>query len=725
MHARTVSISNKEPGNPKTPGTNFWEIGAWMDLARRCTAKHVGEFVIDGWGDTQGSPEYLLKIKRIPLPPAPETKTPETKTPEAKTPEAGTPEAEQAKIEYQKKYALPLEVNECYDALHSLYYELRGRTGRRLHLSFGLLEGEIGGRPYRNFLFHIPLRLKLKNQEIRIEPDTFAYKIFCEQYFAELLDEERKHEVLLAVDRFNARTLEYCMHPDYIKQEYYDKGWEMLSVFPRKTDAFTTGPEFHRNPRELTFSFSPIIQTKVVADQIAISRDASAIIRSLNELQSQGNLGEVPDFFRKLFSLPEATIEIEDLVEPEARFLFPLPYNQEQFEIARRLREQDAVTVKGPPGTGKSHTIANLISHFVSEGKSILVVSHNAKALSVLRDKLPKGIQDLAVSLVNEGKGNEGLKASVSAIIRHISQRYDAGRIESLEEQLSALENKYALLLNDMYQIVRANGERLEIARPVTGIPEDRSAYEWAFFLHEEAPHIPVLLGDAVDFQAPMEDLPEKLQTLTVIANRFQPDDFDLIHYHFLQDHDFPEVQQLRRIEVRLEEISQAIELDEYAKVDPNVADEAFQQEFQRVEALHTSVQQATIPKVIIAHPDFDRAALRKLLKDQEPLREQVSAAEETLLPYDLDLTPLQGADPDVLYRQVNQLILKFGENPQMGWMTRNLLDKPLKPFFACKINYNPAAETPHFRLIETAINHDRCEKQLGSRSRITSRNST
>ncbi|MBK6643736.1 MAG: hypothetical protein IPG39_22135 [Bacteroidetes bacterium] len=32
-----------------------------------------------------------------------------------------------------------------------------------------------------------------------------------------------------------------------------------------------------------------------------------------------------------------------------------------------RLNEQDAVTVKGPPGTGKSHTIANLISHYVAQ----------------------------------------------------------------------------------------------------------------------------------------------------------------------------------------------------------------------------------------------------------------------------------------------------------------------------------------------------------------------
>ncbi|KXK41724.1 MAG: WGR domain-containing protein [Bacteroidetes bacterium OLB11] len=162
----------------------------------------------------------------------------------------------------------------------------------------------------------------------------------------------------------------------------------------------------------------------------------------------------IPDFFKKLFSIdgleltsdPQTngrqSTESQSLNGFNHRSLFPLPYNDEQYEIVKRLNEQDAVTVKGPPGTGKSHTIANLISHFVAQGKSILVVSHNAKALSVLKDKLPKSIQELAVSLVNDGKGNENLKASVNAIIRNLSQQYEETKVAELEMQLTDLEKK-------------------------------------------------------------------------------------------------------------------------------------------------------------------------------------------------------------------------------------------------------------------------------------------
>ena len=62
--------------------------------------------------------------------------------------------------------------------------------------------------------------------------------------------------------------------------------------------------------------------------------------------------------------------------------------NKEQLEIARRIERYNAVLVQGPPGTGKTHTIANLMGHFLAQGKSVLVTSHTQKALGVLKRKV-------------------------------------------------------------------------------------------------------------------------------------------------------------------------------------------------------------------------------------------------------------------------------------------------------------------------------------------------
>ena len=58
--------------------------------------------------------------------------------------------------------------------------------------------------------------------------------------------------------------------------------------------------------------------------------------------------------------------------------LFPLSANSEQAEIVHRLNGRPGILVQGPPGTGKSHTIANLICHFLAHGKRVLVLPFSA-----------------------------------------------------------------------------------------------------------------------------------------------------------------------------------------------------------------------------------------------------------------------------------------------------------------------------------------------------------
>ena len=69
---------------------------------------------------------------------------------------------------------------------------------------------------------------------------------------------------------------------------------------------------------------------------------------------------------------------------PLGDLFFPKPFNDEQVEIVRRLEVNDGVVVQGPPGTGKTHTISNIICHYLALGRRVLVVSHGEAALSVM-----------------------------------------------------------------------------------------------------------------------------------------------------------------------------------------------------------------------------------------------------------------------------------------------------------------------------------------------------
>jgi len=102
---------------------------------------------------------------------------------------------------------------------------------------------------------------------------------------------------------------------------------------------------------------------------------------------------------------------------------FPLPYNQEQETIVEMLERAPGVCVQGPPGTGKTHTIANIICHYLATGRKVLVTSKGEHALSVLQEKIPEDVRPLTVALLSGDKeGMRQFQASIEAIIHNLSQ---------------------------------------------------------------------------------------------------------------------------------------------------------------------------------------------------------------------------------------------------------------------------------------------------------------
>ena len=121
-----------------------------------------------------------------------------------------------------------------------------------------------------------------------------------------------------------------------------------------------------------------------------------------------------------------------------SRTYFPLPSNEEQAKIVRSAAGSAGVVVQGPPGTGKSHTIANLISHYLAEGRRVLVTAQTAQALHVLRDKLPMELQQLCVSMLGESRRNDKeLERSVQTIL---SRRLASSSVEQ-DRQIATLDS--------------------------------------------------------------------------------------------------------------------------------------------------------------------------------------------------------------------------------------------------------------------------------------------
>ena len=155
----------------------------------------------------------------------------------------------------------------------------------------------------------------------------------------------------------------------------------------------------------------------------------------------------------------------DDTSQDGGDLFFPLPFNADQIEIVRRLERSDGVVVQGPPGTGKTHTIANIICHYLALGMRVLVVSHGEAALAVLRDKLPPSMRDLAISLTATDK--EGLRQAETAvrrlqsIVETVKPHEQARLIGTLERDLLSCRERIAAIDDQVNEIARRNLEPL------------------------------------------------------------------------------------------------------------------------------------------------------------------------------------------------------------------------------------------------------------------------
>lgn len=139
-----------------------------------------------------------------------------------------------------------------------------------------------------------------------------------------------------------------------------------------------------------------------------------------------------------------------EVVEGAKELFFPMPYNDEQVSIIQKLYTNDGVVVQGPPGTGKSHTIANVICHYLAAGKRVLITAKSESALSVLQEKLPERVRPLSVSLLSDERdGMRQFEHAIQTIASNVAQLNPTqaeSRISVAEDKLNVLHAKIANL---------------------------------------------------------------------------------------------------------------------------------------------------------------------------------------------------------------------------------------------------------------------------------------
>ena len=151
-------------------------------------------------------------------------------------------------------------------------------------------------------------------------------------------------------------------------------------------------------------------------------------------------------------------LDTADLDEtyPAGEIALPLGADSSQFEAICTAIDDKSFILHGPPGTGKSQTITNIIANALYKGKKVLFVAEKMAALQVVQRRLEAiGIAPFCLELHSNKtkKANvlAQLKRTIDVVKRKSNEefRIEAKQINELRREL----NSYVHILHKPYRI--------------------------------------------------------------------------------------------------------------------------------------------------------------------------------------------------------------------------------------------------------------------------------
>ena len=301
-------------------------------------------------------------------------------------------------VEEQKKIEV---VRKLFDTLYSKYLSLDRDSGTlELVVANGIVKVPNEDIYYPILLKKVNFTLDAEKNLISIIDNTDNDFITQELYLSFLAEVENIS--LDNVFKLEDKIVENNIHPisknDVIKDFFREF---IHNLNPRAQ--FIEDKEVNENENIITIEWKPILFIR--------KKDDGKVEAINNIIKNIEEGGEISGYLTELVGIVEDDKkEIENIPD----ILFTKETNNEQIEIVKNIYSHKAVVVQGPPGTGKTHTIANLLGHFLAEGKNVLITSQTRKALEVLKEKIPTDIQDLCISMLDDD--NSDLGKSVESI---------------------------------------------------------------------------------------------------------------------------------------------------------------------------------------------------------------------------------------------------------------------------------------------------------------------
>ncbi|WP_229657813.1 DUF3320 domain-containing protein [Actinomyces gaoshouyii] len=260
-----------------------------------------------------------------------------------------------------------------------------------LYLALGTLTWKSAGRMLRSPLILVPVRIEQDEEEFGIvldeaETSTPNYSLI-ERFIAdtgidlaelrEPIRDGRGIDVEATLQAVQARLADYHQYAGISRTAHL--GLFRFSTYRMWKDLEESWPQL---------AHSPVVRRLASAEERAPVPD-----------ESDGGTARATAPLSAPHS-PESMEDLDALIEN-----LPLDADSSQAHVIADAVTGRSLVVEGPPGTGKSQTIANLIFRAVREGLSVMFVAEKASALEVVARRLrdEAGMGSLLLNLHDNG----------------------------------------------------------------------------------------------------------------------------------------------------------------------------------------------------------------------------------------------------------------------------------------------------------------------------------
>ena len=307
-------------------------------------------------------------------------------------------------------------------------------------------------------IFYIPVTLERQGDILNLQFDGQAYinKRALEYIVQEVNEIEQKRGTLKTASE---RII-------YLAQHQHDFADLVSEVLSELANVFEVDNAIDvRNPA-LQVAKSQSVRISNTCYMVLFDKSDESLVNDYEEilqLLSSGSDNPLAGIFNRLIEdfIHKDPISFNGEVEeawdsslPSDKLVFesPIPLNSEQRQVLAALNKEGCrfVTVEGPPGTGKSHTITAVLFDAILKDQSVLVISDKKEALDVVEDKITETMNRVRFDrhfqnpILRLGRtGNTYGQILSTASIENIKTHYRAVRkeYENVEQDITKAAN--------------------------------------------------------------------------------------------------------------------------------------------------------------------------------------------------------------------------------------------------------------------------------------------